>query len=101
MSIRITAATTGPDAFCPVCATPSRRVHSRYERCLADTPVSGQELLVHLHVRRYFCDAPTCERTIFAEQVPGLTTPYARRPRGWAPPCRTLACRWAAGPEPA
>nr|WP_052745473.1 ISL3 family transposase [Allosalinactinospora lopnorensis] len=81
-TVRIAAATRGEDAACPVCATRSRRVHSRYVRRLADTPVSGQEVMIHLGVRRLFCDEPACERRIFAEQVPGLTVPHARRSRG-------------------
>ncbi|GAA2001571.1 hypothetical protein GCM10009799_31000 [Nocardiopsis rhodophaea] len=54
-------------------------MHSRYGRRLTHAPVCGQELLLPLQVRRFFCDEPSCERKIFAEQVPGLTTPYARR----------------------
>ncbi|WP_449457459.1 ISL3 family transposase [Streptomonospora litoralis] len=82
LSVRIAASTQADDAACPVCATRSPRVHSRYVRRLADTPVSGREVLIHLEVRRFFCDEPTCKRRIFAEQVPGLTVAYARRSRG-------------------
>jgi hypothetical protein len=57
----------------------SRRVHSRYERRLADTAAGGQETLIHLQVRRFFCCKDACARTTFAEQVPGLTGRYARR----------------------
>jgi hypothetical protein len=32
-----------------------------------------------MRVRRFFCDEIACARRTFAEQVPGLTTPYARR----------------------
>ena len=78
-TVHITAATTTRTARCPDCATPSRRVHSRYERRLTNTPASGQEILIHLRVRRFFCDHTACERKIFAEQVPGLTLRYDRR----------------------
>jgi uncharacterized FlaG/YvyC family protein len=30
-------------------------------------------------VRRFFCDNPDCERTIFAERMPSVLAPYARR----------------------
>ncbi|MFC4562314.1 transposase family protein [Nocardiopsis mangrovi] len=69
-------------AACPLCQAPSRRVHSRYGRRLDDTPISGQEVLIHLGVRRLFCDEPACERKIFAEQVDGLPSPNARRSTG-------------------
>jgi hypothetical protein len=56
----------------------SRWVHSRYERRLSDTAVAGQETMIHLRVRRFFCRSVTCRKTTFAEQVPGLTTRYGR-----------------------
>jgi transposase len=78
-TVHITATTTTRTARCPTCATPSGRVHSRYERRLSDTPASGQETLIHLRARRFFCDHTTCEQKIFAEQVTGLTQRYTRR----------------------
>lgn len=32
-----------------------------------------------MRVRRFFCDNTGCDRRTFVEQVPDLTTPYARR----------------------
>ena len=78
-TVRIIASTTTRTATCPTCATPSARVHSRYQRRLADTPISAQETLIHLHVRRFFCDQDACRQKIFAEQIPGLTRHHARR----------------------
>jgi len=60
----------------------SRRVHSRYQRRLGDAAAGGQEVLIHLQVRRFFCGNPGCAKTTFAEQVPGLTTRYGRRTPG-------------------
>ena len=57
----------------------ARRVHSSYQRRLADTASGGQEVLIDLQVRRFFCGNPGCAKTTFAEQVPGLTTRYGRR----------------------
>jgi DNA-binding NarL/FixJ family response regulator len=48
-------------------------------RRLADAPVSGRPVEVVLRVRRFFCDNDDCRATTFAEQVPGLTSPRARR----------------------
>ncbi|SPL98724.1 Mobile element protein [[Actinomadura] parvosata subsp. kistnae] len=35
--------------------------------------------MICLRVRRFFCDNRQCPRKTFAEQVPGLTVPHARR----------------------
>ncbi len=57
----------------------SARVHSRYTRTLADLPWQGVPVTVRLRVRRFFCDERTCDRTIFAERLPGLVAHYGRR----------------------
>jgi hypothetical protein len=54
-SIRIQASTTTAAAACPACRRVSRRVHSRYERRLADTAVAGRKVVIQLRVRRSFC----------------------------------------------
>jgi transposase len=66
-------------AVCPACGRSSRRVHSRYERRLADAAIGGRRVVIWLQVRRLFCDDPACVKTTFAEQVPGLTARYARK----------------------
>ncbi|MFB9474747.1 transposase family protein [Nonomuraea salmonea] len=78
-TVRIRARTGTVEAACPSCGTRSQQVHSRYERRLSDTAVGGQEVLIHLGVRRFFCRAATCVKVTFAEQVPGLTVRYGRR----------------------
>ncbi|GAA1624497.1 hypothetical protein GCM10009733_021480 [Nonomuraea maheshkhaliensis] len=55
------------------------RVHSRYERCLADLPVAGREVLLQVRMRRFFCDNTACAKRTFAEQVPGLISRHGRR----------------------
>ena len=55
-------------------------MHSRYERKLADTAAGGQEVLIHLQARRFFCGSVACEKVTFAEQVPDMTV---RCPRLW------------------
>jgi transposase len=67
------------DGRCPGCGMVSSRVHSRYERRLADAAAGGQRVVVRLRVRRFFCRAADCPACTFAEQVDGLTTAYARR----------------------
>ncbi len=66
-------------AACPGCGVVSSRVHSRYERRLADAAVGGQRVVIRLRARRFFCGAQGCPACTFAEQVDGLTTAYARR----------------------
>ncbi|WP_237104605.1 ISL3 family transposase [Nonomuraea sp. MG754425] len=89
--VRVKAATTEPKSLCPGCGCESVRVHSRYERCLADLPVAGQEVLLQVRVRRFFCDNPGCGRKTFAEQVPGLTSRHGRRAAGLLSMLRTVA----------
>ncbi|MCC5480498.1 ISL3 family transposase [Streptomyces barringtoniae] len=77
--VRITACTRGLTVPCPDCGRGSARVHSRYDRTLADVAVGGRPVLIGLSVRRLFCDSPGCGRRTFVEQVEGLTVRYQRR----------------------
>ena len=69
-------------AACPACGIVSRRVHSRYQRTLADTASSGREVAIRLQARRFSCGNGACAKKTFAEQVPGLTARYDRRTCG-------------------
>jgi hypothetical protein len=77
--VHVVARTQDRSWLCPSCRVPSRRVHSCYERRLADTPVVDQLVLIELTVRRLYCDNAHCQRRTFVEQVPGLTFRYGRR----------------------
>jgi hypothetical protein len=55
----------------------ARRVHSRYDRRLADTAIGGQSVVLRLRVRRFFCDTTECAVRTFTEQPAGVATPYA------------------------
>jgi transposase len=68
-------------ACCPLCGRRSKRVHSRYERTLADLPWGAYAVIVRLRVRRLFCRNTRCERRIFTERLPGIAFPWARRTR--------------------
>lgn len=65
--------------LCPCCQTISERVHSSYERHPADVSLAGCSVRLDIAVRRFFCDNDECERSIFAERIPSLIAPYARR----------------------
>jgi transposase len=54
-------------------------VHSRYQRRLADAAIGGRRVVLRLRMRRFFFDNPGCGARTFAEQIPGLTSRYARR----------------------
>jgi transposase len=77
--VHVLARTCATEAACPGCGVVSRRVHSHYQRKLADTASGGQEVLIHLRAPRFFCGYGACAKTTFAEQVPGLTARYGRR----------------------
>jgi hypothetical protein len=54
----IRARTQAGAAACPACGRGSQRVHSRYERRLADAAIGGRRVMIWLEVRRLFCDKP-------------------------------------------
>lgn len=66
---------------CPLCGRRSKRIHSRYERTLADLPWGAYAVTIRLRVRRLFCRNARCERRIFTERLPGIALPWARRTR--------------------
>ena len=66
-------------AACSGCGRRSSRVHARYQRELSDLPVGGLPSRVIATIRRFKCLSPRCAQATFSEQIPGLTTPFARR----------------------
>lgn len=79
--IRLAVRVTTSTACCPLCGQSATRVHSRYARTLGDLPWLGLPVRLRLTIRRFVCAAPACPRRIFAERVPGVAAPYARRTR--------------------
>src|SRR4029434_4554341 len=66
-------------APCPLCATPARRIHSRYTRILADLPWANYRVCLQLRVRKWWCRHRPCPRRIFTERLPTVAAPWARR----------------------
>jgi transposase len=64
---------------CPLCAIPARRIHSHYERILADLPWAAYRVRLQLRVRKWFCRNRHCRRRIFTERLPTIAAPWARR----------------------
>jgi transposase len=89
--------TTRTRVRCPLCHTLTRRVHSRYPRTLADLPWGPYTVHLHLRVRKFFCDQPTCPCQIFTERLPTVAAPWARRTLRLAE--RLRACGLALGGE--
>lgn len=69
---------TQPVSRYPVCGSPATRIHSRYQRRLADLPSTGQPVHILLSVRKFFCAVPTCSRKIFTERLAPFASPRAR-----------------------
>ena len=76
--VSIYLSSSAPCASCSVCGRHSGRVHSRYERTVADLPWHGVPVTLHVGVRRFFCDNLRCERAIFAERLEEVAA-YARK----------------------
>jgi len=75
LRVRSTQAT----APCPLCTTPAQRIHSHYERTLADLPWAAYRVRLQLRVRKWFCGNRRCGRRIFTERLPTIAAPWARR----------------------
>lgn len=80
-------------ANCPDCATPSKSLHSRYDRRLPDLPVSGRTVRLRLSVRRFRCLHTPCSRRTFSEP---LAPPVGRRYGRRVERCDALVCAVAA-----
>ena len=63
--ITLTVQSTQTSAPCPLCATPARRIHSDYERTLADLPWAQYRVCLQLRVRTWLCRNRACQRRIF------------------------------------
>ena len=75
----VTVASTQRRAMCPVCQSPTSRVHSHYQRTLKDLPLAQFGLVILLEVCKFFCLNEDCYRCIFTERLPSVVAPWARR----------------------
>lgn len=76
--ITLLVSSTQAHPRCPACDAPTRHVHSRYTRTLADLPWGSYRVTWQLRVRRLFCRGSSCPRRIFTERLPGVIAPWAR-----------------------
>ncbi len=70
---------TQPQGYCPVCRCSTQRIHSRYERTVADLPWAQFRVRLQVRVRKFFCANTRCARRIFTERLPQVVAPWARR----------------------
>ena len=64
---------------CPICANPTTRIHSRYERTLLDLPCANYSLTLVMQVCKFFCDNTECIRRVVTERIPEVSKPWARK----------------------
>jgi len=69
---------TSPTAACSHCGTAGSRVHSRYQRTIADLAFGGRNLVLRLLVRKWICPEASCPQYTFAECFPEVVQRYAR-----------------------
>jgi transposase len=67
-----------PTSSCPLCGTSATRIHSRYQRSVADVACGGRQVRLLLTARKFFCDMPECTRKIFTERLGPFIEPWAR-----------------------
>ena len=77
--ILVTARAASPSGCCPLCATTSSRVHSRYGRTVSDLPCCGRRVELRVEARRCVCTASHCRQKIFSERFGDCVLPTRSR----------------------
>jgi transposase len=67
-----------PTSNCPKCGKPSQHIHSHYQRCLQDLPISGQAVCWMVQARRFRCATKRCKQRIFCERFVEQVKVYSR-----------------------
>jgi transposase len=77
--LAMTIVSTTSTAPCPICLQPASRIHSRYERTLADLLCAQSLTTWTVRVRKFFCANPACVRRIFAKRLGEVAAAWARK----------------------
>ena len=77
ISVRLSSKQPAP--ACPQCHRPTHRIHSQYQRTLADLPWNTYRVSWELQVRKCFCEHADCPQRIFCERFVELISPWARK----------------------
>jgi len=78
-ALTVSLVSTTAAVCCPQCGANAKRIHSRYQRTMADLPCGDDQVVLRLWVRRFFCPNAACARRLFAERLSEVVEPYARR----------------------
>ena len=78
-SLTLVVRATRAQAECPRCHRPSTRVHSYYNRSVADLPWHGVAVRLSLRTRRFRCRNNLCTKRVFCERLPRVVAHYARQ----------------------
>jgi len=78
-AVTLVVKTFGRSVRCPRCHYASTRIHSRYQRKVADLPWLGVAVRLELRTRRFRCANDLCPQTIFCEPLPAVVARYARK----------------------
>lgn len=97
-AIQISLIATQTVGRCPTCQIPSNKVHSFYQRTLADLPICGRAVSLRIHLRKFHCRNDQCARKIFAQTASDYFCPYARRLNRTQQPLQTIALQTGARP---
>lgn len=83
---------------CPNCKHISRRLHSYYTRRFRDLPVFGNESVVFLKTRKFYCRAARCPIKVFSERFWGSFFEVSAKHRSLSKdvPGYCLGSRWEA-----
>ena len=77
--LHVYATSSSEEGTCPYCGQKSKKVHSRYVRVIHDLSILGYGAVIHLGVRKFFCQNHECDKTTFAEQPGTEVFRYRRR----------------------
>jgi hypothetical protein len=78
-TVIVHADTCSASARCPWRQQSSIRVHSRYNRTLADLPCSGQQVYWRVTARKFYYTNGCCSGKVFAERLDEVARVYGRR----------------------
>ncbi|MGH2415437.1 MAG: transposase family protein, partial [Microcystaceae cyanobacterium] len=74
--IILTIASTQKSVPCPECHFPSPKIHSHYERTVADISLAEYRVIWKLWVRKFFCRNRACHKRIFSERLLEIVAPW-------------------------
>ncbi len=89
--VKLLVSSIQTSAKCPVCNSPTHKIHSHYERKLADLSWANYSTSIELRVRKFFCINTECKRRIFTERLASIVLPWARRTTRFASQLTAIA----------